>query len=166
MKTDLVTHRIHQFVERCGLFWENYGSQRMVGRVLGWLLICDPPAQSLAQIAEGVMASKASISTSTRSLEMMGLIERVPVRGERATYYRMVDGSWSQMFETKQVALRLFRELAEEGLMVLEGAPESRRDRLQELHDMYEFMEAEMPKIIADWRASRAAKAGRGEPEK
>lgn len=155
MNNDLKTHRIHQFVERVGLFWENYGSQRMVGRVLGWLLICDPPEQSLGEIAEGVMASKASISTSTRTLELIGLIERVPMRGQRSTYYRMVEGSWSHMFEAKQVALRLFRELAEEGLMVLEEEPPSRRERLQELHDLYEFLEAEMPKIIADWRASR-----------
>ena len=158
MNSDLKTHRIHQFVERVGLFWENYGGQRMQGRVLGWMLVCDPPVQSITQIAEGVMASKASISGATRILEMTGIIERVPVRGDRGAYYRMIDGGWSQMFEAKQVVLRLFRELAEEGLSVLEDESPERRERLRELHEFYEFMEAEMPKIIADWRASRGAK--------
>jgi len=155
VNTDLQTHRIHQFVERVGLFWDNYGGQRMAGRVLGWLLVCDPPVQSITQIAEGVMASKASISTSCRTLELIGLIEKVPVRGDRAAYYRMLEGSWSRMFEAKQVALRLFRELAEEGLAVLEGESEERRERLEELHDLYAFLELEMPKIIEDWRESR-----------
>ncbi len=159
MDDDLKTHRIHQFVERVGLFMENHGSQRMMGRVMGWLLICDPPTQSLAQIAEGVMASKASISTATRTLEMTGLIERVPVRGERATYYRMNEGSWVRMFEAKQAAIRLFRELAEEGLGVLEDEAPERKERLQDMHDLYAFFEVEMPKMIADWRASRGEKA-------
>jgi DNA-binding transcriptional regulator GbsR (MarR family) len=155
MNADETTQRIHQFVERVGLFWDNYGGQRMAGRVLGWLLLCDPPTQSITAIAEGVMASKASISTATRYLEMVGLIERVPVRGDRAAYFRMIEGGWSRMFEAKQVALRLFRELAEEGLGVLEGEPAERRARLQELHDLYAFLEEEMPKIIADWHTSR-----------
>jgi len=155
MNTDITSHRVHQFVERVGLFWENYGGQRMAGRVLGWLLICDPPTQSITEIAEGVQASKASISNTTRMLEMIGLIERVPVRGDRASYYRMIEGGWSRMFEAKQVALRLFRELAEEGLAVLDGTPPERRERLDELREFYEFMESEMPKIIGDWRASR-----------
>ncbi|MCP4869287.1 MAG: MarR family transcriptional regulator [Proteobacteria bacterium] len=142
-------------MERVGLFWESYGGNRMAGRVLGWLLVCETPTQSITAIAEGVLASKASISTATRYLEMVGLIERVAVRGERAAYYRMIEGGWSRMFEAKQVALRLFRELAEEGLAVLDGEPAGRRERLQELHDLYECLEAEMPKIIANWRASR-----------
>jgi DNA-binding transcriptional regulator GbsR (MarR family) len=142
-------------VERVGLLWGNYGGQPMAGRVLGWLLVCEPPVQSITQIADAVMASKASISTASKTLEMLGLVERIPVRGDRAAYYRMIEGGWLRVFEVKQVVLRLFRELAEEGLAVLDGEPQSRRERLQELHDLYEFMEAEMPKIIADWRASR-----------
>lgn len=159
MDTDLQTHRIHQFVERVGLFWENYGAQRMAGRVLGWLLVCEPPVQSLTQIADGVHASKASISNATRTLDMLGLIQRVSVRGDRATYYEISKDAWSRSFETKQVSLRLFRELAEEGLGVLEGAPDDRTARLRELRDLYAYLEVEMPKLIDAWRAQR--KGGR-----
>ena len=155
MNGDEQTHRVHQFVERVGLLWGTYGGQPMVGRVLGWLLVCAPPVQSITEIAAGVMASKASISTASRTLERIGLVERVPVRGDRGAYYRVVAGGWVRLFEVKHVTLRLVRELAAEGLTVLDDAPASHRERLQELHDLYEFLEREMPKIIAAWRKSR-----------
>lgn len=155
MNIDERTQRMHQFPERVGLFWEGSGGSRMAGRVLGWLLICDPPEQSLSQIATEVMASKASISAATRSLMVIGLIERVPVRGDRAAWFRMVEGGWGRVMEAKQSALTLFRELAEEGLAIVDGESPERRARLDELRDLYAFMEEEMPKIMADWRERR-----------
>ena len=146
MNVDERTLRMHQFVDRMGLFWESSGGSRMAGRVLGWLLICEEPVQSLSQIAVEVEASKASISSATRTLTRIGLIERVPVRGDRAAYFRMVEGGWSKV---------LFRELAQEGLAVLDGLPPERRARLEEFEDLYAFMELEYPKILADWRARR-----------
>lgn len=80
---------------------------------------------------------------------------RVPVRGQRAAYRRIVDDGWSRMFEAQPVAVRLFGELAQEGLEVLKGESAERLQRLVGLHDLYRFLEDEMPKIIADWRASR-----------
>jgi len=38
-------------VEEFGLLYEEMDGTRMAGRVSGWLLLCDPPAQSLTQIA-------------------------------------------------------------------------------------------------------------------
>lgn len=49
----------------------------MVGRALGWLLVCEPPEQSAAELAETLQASKGSISTATRVLLRLGFIERV-----------------------------------------------------------------------------------------
>ncbi|MBA3470937.1 MAG: hypothetical protein H0T53_14985 [Herpetosiphonaceae bacterium] len=64
------TQRTHarQFVEKVGLLYEQVGLQRMAGRILGWLLICDPPAQSAADLAAALDASKGSISGITRQL--------------------------------------------------------------------------------------------------
>ena len=40
------------FVEEVGLLFEHAGLPRMAGRILGWLLICDPPHQSPGELAE------------------------------------------------------------------------------------------------------------------
>lgn len=65
------------FAEDVGLVFENIGLPRMAGRVLGWLLVCDPPHQSMLELVEALSASKASISNTTRMLIEIGLIERI-----------------------------------------------------------------------------------------
>ena len=66
----------------------------MTGRVLLWLLVCEPAEQTAAQLAEALQASTGTISTGTRMLERMRLAERSHVRGERADRPRIRPGAW------------------------------------------------------------------------
>ena len=52
-----------QFAEEVGIVFEQTGLPRMAGRILGWLLIAEPPHQSTEQLINALMASKGSIST-------------------------------------------------------------------------------------------------------
>ena len=67
-----------EFVDRLGLFMEMLGGPRTMGRIYGWLLICDPPQQSLTELAHTLSVSKASVSTVARQLQEGGMIERLP----------------------------------------------------------------------------------------
>jgi DNA-binding IclR family transcriptional regulator len=58
--------------------FELLGGPRTMGRVYGWLLICDPPQQSLTQLADALSVSKASVSTVARELQEAGMVERLP----------------------------------------------------------------------------------------
>ena len=49
-----------------------------------------------------------------------------------------------------------FRQLAEEGVALLEGAPSGRRERLERVSRMYAFMEREMGLMLERWRAEEA----------
>ena len=43
---------VERFVEELGVLLEmQVAAPRMVGRALGWLLVCDPPEQSAAELA-------------------------------------------------------------------------------------------------------------------
>jgi len=54
-KTTLqLTDTQQRFIEDMAYLWEKSGGQRMTGRILGWLLICDPPEQSAGEIAEAI----------------------------------------------------------------------------------------------------------------
>src|SRR5580693_10368182 len=86
-----------RFIESLGMQLElEAGAPRMVGRVLGWLLVCDPPEQSAAELAERLQASKGSISTATRLLLRMGMIERVRLRGERFDRFIARPEAWDE----------------------------------------------------------------------
>jgi len=67
---------VKRFVEEVGISFEDMSLPRMAGRILGWLFISDPPYQSIGELAEALMASKGSISTMTRLLTQLNLIER------------------------------------------------------------------------------------------
>src|SRR5919201_6734758 len=88
---------IERFIEQVGVQFElEAGTPRMVGRVFGWLLVCDPPEQSAAELAEQLQASKGSISTATRVLLRIGMIERLRVRGERFDRFRAPPDAWDE----------------------------------------------------------------------
>lgn len=142
--------RVLHFVERIGLYMEEAGLPRMAGRVLGWLLISDPPVQSSAQLVDALDASKGSISTNTRLLMGTGLIERVAMPGERGAYFRVRQSAWSQLLERKVTQIRHFRELCDEGLGLELGAVS--RSNLRQVRDFYAFMEEEMPAMLEHWR--------------
>lgn len=145
-----------QFVERVGLFFEGSGLPPMAGRILGWLLICDPAQQSSAELAEVLGASKGSISTNTRMLIQSGLIRRTAVRGRRGAYFEVEAEAWVEMLERKLAALTAFRSLCESGLALLGDASSERRERLEDITFVYGFFEAEWPSLMAKVREARA----------
>ena len=59
----------------------------MAGRMWGWLLICDPPEQTAADLAEALQASRGSISGTARILSRAGMIRRTTRRGDRREYF-------------------------------------------------------------------------------
>lgn len=146
------------YAERAGLVCEEIGLPRMAGRIVGWLLICDPAHQSLAELGEVLQASKGSISTTTRLLMGMGLLERVSLPGDRRDYVRIQPGSWFQMMNRYQRETDLMRRLAEEGLEILGKSPPDRRARLDEMRDLYDFLARIAPEILGQWERERAAK--------
>lgn len=138
-----------QFVEDVGLHFESLGLPRMAGRMLGWLLVCDPPQQAAEQLTTALSASSGSISMTARMLTRMGFVERVAVRGDRRAFYRLRPHAWGAILEERAAEMKRLRVLAEQGLAALEGAPEQRRGRLTEMRELFAFLEAEFPALVA-----------------
>jgi len=143
------------FAEEFGLFLEQSGLPPMAGRILGWLLVCEPEQQSAAELLRALGASKGSISMMTRLLINLGLIERVAVAGRREKYFRIRPGVWSELLGSQMARTSEMRALAERGLALFDGRDEAARARLEELHHLYSFMEREMPALLARWARER-----------
>lgn len=142
--------KLKHFAEEIGLIIEQMGLQRMVGRVLGWLLICDPPHQSMQELVEALNASKASISNSTRLLVQIGLIERISLPEFRHDHYRLKPGAWYEITKADLNKLISLHQVAERGLELLEqeGQDEQHKERLLEMHHICAFWERELPVLI------------------
>ena len=144
------------YVEEFGLFFEQFGLARTGGRILGWLLVCDPPHQTMDELMEALQVSKSSISTASRLLIQTGLVSKVSFPGERKDFYRISEDAWIQAWSAKNSQTTAMRLLAERGLALLPDEELERRNRLETMRDLYEFLEAEMPKLTERWLKERA----------
>jgi DNA-binding transcriptional regulator GbsR (MarR family) len=149
------------FVEEVGIVFEQTGLTRMAGRVFGWLLISDPPYQSPAELAEALMASKGSISTTTRLLIQLGLIERFVIPGERHDHFRLREDALQRTIRHGlEDEIKMFRQLAEKGLELISSEASIRRHWLEEMRDRYTFLEKEFPVLMERWEKQQAGNRG------
>ncbi len=147
------------FVEDISLYFEQMGLPRMAGRILGVLLIADPPQQSLNDLCEVLQASKSAVSTTTRLLVEMGLIERVPSSKPREVAFRFKPGGWLIFMRMRLRLMASLHQIAERGLELLKDAHPALQERLREAHDMYSLIEDELPTLLERLESQRGARA-------
>ncbi len=140
-----------RFIDASGAWAaRTYGLPLMTGRVMAWLLVCDPPEQTAAQLAEALGASTGSISGATNMLVRMKLVERLHIRGERADRFRIRPGAWDD--QVRDQGIGEARALWAQGLEALAGESPLRRARLEELDDFYAWWESRMPVLWEEWQ--------------
>jgi hypothetical protein len=131
---------VRHWVERVATFFcERYGLPPITGRILGWLMICEPPEQSAADIAHAIGASRASLTTNMRLLTAGGLVHRMTRLGERTAYYRIDDDAWEKVLRQRVESMMAFGTIAEEGINLI-GRAGSRANRLRAARQCFQWM--------------------------
>jgi DNA-binding transcriptional ArsR family regulator len=132
--------QILAWVERIATFFtERNGWPPITGRILGWLLICEPPEQSAGEIAEAIGASRASLTSTMRLLTALELVRRRTRPGARTAFYRIEDGAWERLVRQRVVAMTELCGIAEAGMRLFR-ADSPRAARLQEAHDVFRWL--------------------------
>ncbi len=153
---DQLQEEMKRFAEEVGIVFEQTGLPRMAGRIFGWLLVSTPPYQSPSELAEALMASRGSISTMTRLLIQLGLVERSGMLGERQAYFRIKPDAWHHLMgRGLDDEIKMFRQLAKRGLAILADETHPSRKYLEEMHDVYAFLEREFPALLERWEQER-----------
>ncbi len=134
----------------------------MVGRLVGYLSVCDPPDQSIGELAEALLASRSAIAGAVKTLETVHAIRRTRAAGERMDRVRL-DMSSSQARGFDITEYEELRALAQEGLDVLADAPVERRALLLELASFADFLCEQLPLMQQAWLARRDALRASGE---
>src|SRR5215831_2970460 len=138
----------------------------MVGRLLGYLAVCDPPDPTIGELAEALLASRSAIAGAVKTLETLHTVQRSRVAGERMDRVR-IDLSSQQSMGMDTAEYEEMGELAREGLEVLRDAPLARRAVLLEVSAFADFLVEQMPKLEQEWEARREALVASGDlPEK
>ena len=125
----MMTDQESAFVEEMGQVLASYGMTPMAGRMWGWLLICDPPEQTAADLAEALHASRGAISGTARILSTAGFIRRTTRPGDRREYFSAPPEALDQFMGSAGQIYRQIRELLGRGLAAIaDRPPEARRN--------------------------------------
>jgi hypothetical protein len=151
-----LTHEQSAFIEEMGQFLGGYGMTPMAGRMWGWLLLCDPPEQTAAEIADALGASRGSISGTARILVQAGFIRRTTKRGDRREYFSSPPDALDSMLMSAGAIYQQLRRIAERGLVAAGDAP-GPHARMQEFYDVISFIESELPRTIDRFFRERSA---------
>ena len=131
---------VMDFVEQMGGYFESNGLTRLAGRLLGWLLVCDPERQSSEELAVALNASSGGISTNGRLLIQFGFIERLAVAGARRPYFRLRPNAFAAGERQRIRTMADMTAMADAGLRAMRGSSPERTRRLKEMRTLSSYM--------------------------
>jgi DNA-binding transcriptional regulator GbsR (MarR family) len=152
------------FADHTGRFYaRRYAFPPMVGRVLGYLLVCDPPDQTIAELSEALLASRSAVTGALDVLERtLHAVRRSRAAGERMDRVR-VDFSSAAARGFDVTEYQELGDLAREGLEVLGDASPERRATLVELAAFADWLVERTRALRDEWEAHRETLRASGE---
>ncbi len=154
-----------RFVEELGLMALDIGTPRAIVRVLGWMVVCEPPEQSAPDIQAGLKLSAGAVSAATRMLTGLGYLDRVAYPGDRHIYYRLRRGGWDRALQARLRTMTQLREVADRALA---SAGDQGHERLTDLRDVSAWFEEQIEDLLAKRSAGvqlNPATADAGRPD-
>jgi len=153
------------WADRAGRYYvRQYNIPPVTGRVVGYLAVCDPPAQTIDELAETLLASRSAITGAVKLLEGYRAVRRERAAGDRVDRVSLAPGA----LEPRGFDPVVYKELAglaRDGLAVLgDDAPAERRAVLEEVASLADFLAEKMPAVFEEWRARRETLRSSGEP--
>jgi len=143
------------FADHAGRFYaRRYAMAPMVGRLIGYLAVCDPREQSIGEVADALLASRSAIAGAVTTLENLGLIRRYRAAGERMDRV-CIDLSYFQAQGFDPSEYKEQGELAREGLRLLGDVPAERQEILLEWAAFADFLVERLPVLGQEWNQRR-----------
>lgn len=138
------------FVEKLGIYYEDYGIPRIGGRILGLLLVSNQPI-SAEQMSNLLKVSRGSVSTNVRLLVSMGLLEKVSAVGDRTDYYSVSESIWDNAIKTRIDGFKNLKNIVELGLKTLEEHSDANK-KFSEMLLWVDSMISSHEKVLLEWR--------------
>lgn len=151
---------VSRFIERFAAVLTEAGIPRMPARVFAALLATDSGRLTAAELAARLQASPAAVSGGVRYLMGVGMVHREGEPGSRRHHYRVPDHVWDEIVSGRDRLMARWTAVMREGVALL-GASTPAGARLAESAEYFEFVSAELPRVVARWREHKAGLDGR-----
>lgn len=145
---------IQQFVEDFAKVLVQAGVPTEAGKIFGWLLACDPPCQTAAEIAQALALDRDLVEQMGSVLVQYGVVDSVSLPDKECFAAKPLDEMVQRRFGLVDGLIKALNK----GLEVTKDFP-AQQDRLLEYRDLYALMGEELPKIVERWKAGKVNRA-------
>jgi DNA-binding transcriptional regulator GbsR (MarR family) len=142
--------RLMAWVDQVAMYLARDGVAPIAGRILGWLMVCDPAEQSAGQLSDAIGASRASLTMNLRLLTGMGFLTWRTRPGDRSMYYRMADDAWQTVVRRQIAGISSFLDITRHGIGLLDTGDQGGSDgrdhrddragRVRQAHAVFTWM--------------------------
>lgn len=140
---------VGDFIERLGLVAQADGLPRIAGRIMGLMVIYGGPL-SFKELSEKLKVSRGSISTNTRLLEALGVVERISKIGHRQDFFQIRTKPYIELQRGSLTRLYRAKEVVDNAQADIPNEWQETQLRLEELGNFYKSMIENTEKIIAE----------------
>jgi DNA-binding transcriptional regulator GbsR (MarR family) len=148
---------VGRFIERFAGFLFESGVPRMPARVFVTLLSADSDRVTAADLAAILRVSPAAVSGAVRYLTQVGLVTGAGEPGSRRLYYSVPPDVWEQLLTVSNQRMSRWTAVLRDGAEVL-GRDSPAGERITESVRYFEFVAAELPRLLASWHEHQAAR--------
>lgn len=156
-KTKPAPPAVERFVERLGLASQAEGLPRIAGRLLAYLLVSGKPC-GFDELAAGLRVSRASVSTNTRLLESIGVIERVTRPGARGDFYQLGEDPYGRLVQGAVKRLHRMRALLADARESFPPGLAEAAARLAEMEAFYDLQIRHAEAALVEWSTAARKK--------
>ena len=136
MKTIKTNDAVDEFIEQMGMIAQGDGLPRISGKILGLLLIETGPF-SFKEISERLLVSRGSVSTNTRLLENLGIIDRMAIKGERGDFFQLAQDPYANLLEGIIKRMEKSISTVKEAQQAIPGSWSKSQEKLRNLQNFY-----------------------------
>ncbi len=144
-------------VERIGVTFEKSGMSPVAARIIGLLMMAEPPYLTLEEITEATRASKSSVSNALKFLQSEGLIEYITFSGDRKRYFQLYTSTWLEVLQQRVASITPFRKILLETVDMRSNQHPHFNQSLLDICELYGEFERGVTKIIDNWKKSKQA---------
>ena len=144
--------KIRECIEKFGVYYKKTGHQPMMGRLIAYLMLAEPPHKSIEEIVEFLVSSKSAVSNTLNMLMYFGIIDYVRFPGDRKRYFRINQNTWDSLFSAQVQELSHLRELVKEVIELRSDQYPEINHQIRNFYLLLEIYESEFPIILETWK--------------
>ncbi len=138
-----LTKEQYIFIERFSASTFDAGAPPSMGKILAYLLVCQPAAQSAEDLQRALQLSAGSVSSALNLLLRPGIVERRTLAGERRYYYEFNNEAMDVMVRRKLEAVSRARKIITEAKHLPQAD-----ERLASVERVYRLFEERLGDVL------------------